>query len=597
MSPKGFAHMIRVSIFLITVALFIAATVIAEMAGVGVNETGIPLRNPNDFVQMTTGDVESFDPAWGYDAASCEQVQYIYEPLLFYDGNSTDRFKPVLATEWIASPDGKTFRFHIRSGVHFQNGDTLTPQDVEYSFERAMVQNRVGGPAWMFYVPLLGLNGSRDGNGDIQVTFNQIDHAVEVDGDWVQFNLVAHYPTLSFYQILCNTWASVVDKAWCVAHGDWDGTASNWTAYNNPHVGGSHLYDHVNGSGPWTLETWNRGIQITLVRNDNYWRAPAPFERVITKIVGDWTTRKEALLHGDADLVYVPRDGMGQLTNGTDLNVYRDLPGLTINALLFNMDIASDSPYIGSGALDGNGIPTSFFSDINVRKGFSCAFNYDTYLQEATHGDAVQPASPVIKGVAYYNPDTQKYSYNLRQAAAYLQAAWNGTVWDRGFKFTLAYCTGSIPGRIACDILAEGLSTISDKFQVSVVPAHLSTMLEMVTSRAIPMYQMGWTLDYPDPDDVVVPFMASYGSFARCQSYGYPQLDELIAEGEATVDSAMRQAVYYQLQQIYYGDAPSIMLAQPLGRRFFTRYIQGFYFNPMIPGLAGPLYYMNKSSS
>ena len=588
--------MVRLGILLTTAALLIALTIVAEMPRVSVNDTWIPLKNPNDLVQMTTGDIESFDPAWSYDTASCEQVQYIYEPLLFYDGNSADMFKPVLATEWNASPDGKTVRFHVRSGVHFQNGDTLTPQDVEYSFERAMVQDRVGGPTWMFYVPLLGLNSSRDGNGDIQVTFSQIDQAVEVDGNWVQFNLVAPYPTLIFYQILCNTWASIIDKAWCVAHGDWGGTASNWTAYNNPHVEDSYLYDHVNGSGPWILQTWNPGIQITLVRNDNYWRAPAPFERVITKIVGDWTTRKEALLHGDADSVYVPRDCIGELTNVTDLNVYKDLPELTINAFFFNMDIASDSPYIGNGALDGNGIPTNFFSDTNVRKGFCWAFDYGAYLQDAMQGDAIQPASPVIRGVAYYDPDTPRYSYDLTQATAYLKASWNGTLWDKGFQFTLTYSAGSIASKIACDTLAEGLSTLNDKFQISVVPVPFSTMLEMITGRAMPMFQMGWTFDYPDPDDVVVPFMASYGWFAHCQSYGYPELDELIAEGETAVDSAMRQAVYYQLQQIYYDDAPSIMLAQPLGRRFFTKYIQGFYFNPMIPGLPGPLYYMSKSS-
>jgi len=560
--------------------------------------TGSPGANTSldEFVQMTTGDVESFDPAWGYDAASCEQVQYVYEPLLFYDGNSADTFTPILATEWNTSPDGKTFRFHIRSGVRFQNGDTLTPEDVEYSFERAMIQDRLGGPTWMFYVPLLGLNGSRAGNDDIQVTFSQIDDAVEVDGDWVQFNLVASFPTLIFYQILCSTWASTVDKAWCVAHGDWDGTASNWTACNNPEVEVSYLYDHVNGTGPWTLEAWNPGIQVTLVRNDNYWRALPAFERVITKIAGDWTARKEAFLHGDADLVDVPRDCVGELANVRGLSVYEDLPELSISAFFFNMDIAGDSPYIGSGTLDGNGIPTNFFSDINVRKGLSCAFDYDAYVQGAMQGDAIQPASPVIKGVAYYNPDTPKYSYNLTQAAAYLQAAWNGTVWDKGVKFTLTYSTSTVPGRLACDVLAEGLSAINDRFQISVELVPFSTMLEMINSGAMPMFQMGWTLDYPDPDDVAVPFMASYGWFAHCQSYGYPELDELVAEGETAVNFSTRQAIYYQLQQIYYDDAPSIMLAQPLGRRFFTRYVQGFYFNPMIPGLPGPLYYMSKSS-
>jgi ABC-type transport system substrate-binding protein len=57
------------------------------------------------------------------------------------------------------------------------------------------------------------------------------------------------------------------------------------------------------------------------------------------------------------------------------------------------------------------------------------------------------------------------------------------------------------------------------------------------------------------------------------------------------------QDMYYELQERYYEDAPSIMLCQPLSRHYFTKYIHGFYFNPMIAGQAGPLYYMSKSSS
>jgi len=54
---------------------------------------------------------------------------------------------------------------------------------------------------------------------------------------------------------------------------------------------------------------------------------------------------------------------------------------------------------------------------------------------------------------------------------------------------------------------------------------------------------------------------------------------------------------YYELQQIFYDDAPGVMLYQPSGRRYFTKYISGFLFNPMTPGDAGPLYYMSKSES
>ena len=111
------------------------------------------------------------------------------------------------------------------------------------------------------------------------------------------------------------------------------------------------------------------------------------------------------------------------------------------------------------------------------------------------------------------------------------------------------------------------------------------------------MYQVGWIADYPHPDNLVVPFMASYGVFAEWQSYGSSELDQLIEEAFKELDPAVQQNLYYGLQERYYQDALSIMLAQPLGRRYFTKYIHGFYFNPMIWSQAGPLYYMSKSES
>ena len=558
--------------------------------------TEIPLNNEGNFVQMTIGDIESLDPAWGYDTASGEQVQYIYETLLFYDGESTGEFVPVLATEWNASADGLQIRFKIRDGVKFHEGGDLTPEDVEYSFERAMVQDRDGGPIWMFYTPLLGLGGSRDGDGNIQVTFSQIDNAVEVDGDWVQFNLVAPFPTLTFYQILTGPWASIVDKEWCVANGDWPGTEETWEDFNNPDLADSYLYNNTNGTGPWGLELWDPGVQIKLLRNDDYWQAPAAFERVITQVVDEWTTRKLALLAGDADLVYVPRLYIDELAGIEDLNAIKDLPELVVDSFFFNMDIASDSTYIGSGALDGNGIPTDFFTDINVRKGFCCAFDYATYIQDVMKGEAEQRGSPVVEGLLYFNPAASMYSYDLDLAADYLQLAWGGEVWEKGFKMTVLYNSGNIPRKTACEILAEKLLAINPKFNISVQPLSWPTILgKIFGTRDMPMFQIGWMADYPDPDNFVVPFMASWGVYSYFQGYSNPEVDALITEGIATIDPEDRQAIYYELQQLYYDDAPGIMLVQPLGRRFFTKYIHGFYFNPIIPGLPGPLYYMSKS--
>jgi peptide/nickel transport system substrate-binding protein len=558
----------------------------------------IPLKNPGIFVQMTIADVESLDPAWVYDKASAEQAWYIYETLIFYEGEETDQFVPALATEWELLADNVTYRFKIREGVKFHEGGELTPEDVEYSFERAMVQDRNGGPSWMFYQMLLGSGGSRDGDGNIEVSFPYIDNAVEVDGDWVVFNLIDPAWRLAFFQILCGPWASVVDKEWCVANGEWDGTEETWEAYNNPAVSDSYLRDHANGTGPWKLEGWEPGIQIRLVRNDDYWREPAAFERVITQKVEEWTTRKLALLAGDADFVSVPPGYAGELEGIEDLNVYQDLPELSIDALFFNFDIAVNSTLVGSGALDGKGIPTDFFSDIDIRKGFNYAFDWETFINDAMLGDGEQRGSPVIEGFPYYNPDALMYSKDLDKAAEHLRAAWGGEVWEKGFKFTLLYNIGNLQRKTACEILAENLALINPKFQVLIQPMDWSTgILPNLVTGLLPCFQIGWLPDYPHPDSFVVPFMASSGNLAYCQSYGYPELDQLIEDAFRELDPTVQQDLYYEIQERYYDDAPAIMLCQPLGRRYFTRYIEGFYFNPVIYGEAGPLYHMSKSES
>ena len=380
----------RVLMCIVAVVGIIALVVSGCAGGGGGGGVSIPYKNDGMFIQQTIGEIDSLDPAWGYDTASGEQVMYIYETLLWYDGESTTDFVPELATEWTVV-NATQIKFKIRSGVKFHNGDDLTPEDVEYSFERAMVMDRAGGPTWMLQLPLLGYYRTRSGGVIREGIGQKIANAVEVDGDWVVFNLAIEFPMQQFKQILTQPWSSIVDKEWCVANGEWDPatdplSGEGWKAYNNPDKEDSYLYDHANGTGQWKLNLWDPGVQIKLEKNTNYWGGSVPFDWVITKWVNEWSSRKAALLNGDADFVYVPRMYIGQLEGISDLTVYKDLGELVLDAFFFNMNIDPESSYIGSGALDGNGIPPDFFTDLDVRKAFCYAFDYETYLEDALMG-------------------------------------------------------------------------------------------------------------------------------------------------------------------------------------------------------------------
>jgi peptide/nickel transport system substrate-binding protein len=552
----------------------------------------IPYRNDGIFLQMIIGEPETLDPACGYDNVSDEQMDLVYETLVDWDREASAEFVAQLATEWEWSDADITWTFKIRKGVKFHEGGDLTPEDVEYSFERSMIYDRAGGPACLLFNPLLGVGAYED------TTFADVDAVVEVDGDYVVFTLADAAYKLVFLQTICGSWASIVDKEWCVANGEWDGTEADAPNHYQVEDGTTYLWTHMNGTGPWKQNEWDPGVQTKLERFDGYWGAPAPFDWVISQVVDEWTTRKQALLAGDADFVDVPRQYIGELEGIDDLTVYKDLPDLVVYGFFFVLDINPTSPYIGSGKLDGDGIPGDFFADPDVRKGFCYAFDYDTFIEDVYQGEAIQPATPVIQGLYGYNPDAQKYTFDMVKAEEHLRTAFDGQVWEKGFKFTMLYNAGNDMRKAACEILQHNLLELNPKFQVSILPLAWGTgILPLIKTKDATAYIIGWGADYPHADNFVYPFMHSQGVFAEYQSYGSPELDAKIMAALLETDPAQQLADYYEIQQIFYDDAPGFMVVQPTARRYFTKYIKGFYLNSMIAGNAGPLYHMTKSES
>ena len=597
MRPKGKRKFIFTLVAVCVIAAMLLPACQEEEAGevkeVEKEEPAQPdIKNPGTFIYATIGPPDSLDPAYAYDTSSGEIIQAVYETLLFWKGESTTEFDPILATEWTVSEDGKTYRFKIRKGVEFHNGNTMTPEDVEYSFERGMVQDYGAGPQWMLFEPLFGTDTHTTRTDDGLIPLDEIKSKVEVDGDWVQFNLVSAYEP--FLQILSNSWGSILDMEWCIENGDWDGTQASYEALNDPPSGGSPIQSVMNGTGPFKLERWDEGVETVLVRNDDYWRAPAKLERVVIKVVEEWTTRRLMLEAGDADHVDVPRAHIDELESVEGLTIWKDLPTLNNDALFFQFDISEESTFTGSGKLDGAGIPNDFFTDIDIRKGIAYAFNWEVYLKDALKNEAQQTGSAIVEGLSYYDANAPRYTWDLAKAEEHLKKAWGGEVWEKGFTFTIAYNAGNVTRKIGCEILQENLFNINEKFTVLIQVMQWPTLLRGMYAALMPMFQIGWMADYPDAHNFIFPFQSSAGTFSGWQNYKNAEVDALIAEGIAGTTAAAREATYHKLDQLYIDDVPSFILAQPLGRRYFRSWVKGFYHNPVLPGNYGNLYDLSK---
>ena len=552
------------------------------------------IKNPETFIVATIGGPETLDPAAAYDSASGEVLQMVYETLIYYVGESTTEYEGILADEWEISADGKTYRFHIRDGIYFHNGNELTPEDVEYTFERSLVQDYVGAPTWMLYEPLLGIGTSSHLDDGSLRPLSDLTSVVEVvDDNWVEFYLATPYEP--FMQILCGWWGGIVDEDWCIENGDWDGTQASYEALNGPEANAWPLDLITNGTGPFELEYWDKAVEVSMVRNDNYWREPANFERFIIKDVSEWTTRKLMLENGECDYAYVPTINYAEMEGAENITAYEDLPLVQCEGFFFNYEISPDSAFIGSGQLDGNGIPTDFFTDEDVRKGFTYCFDWEAYIDEAMMGYGVQPASPVVKGLSYYNKDLDTlYEHDAAKAEEHFKAAWGGDLWEDGFTMILAYNSGNDTRKVACEILADNINALNPKFHVTAAPQEWTSYGSQMYAQILPCFQVGWIPDFFDAHNFIYTWMHEGGYWAYYQRYNNPYATELIEEAIVSADSARRQEIYDELAQIYYDDCPGILLVQPTGNRYFQDWVKGFYFNPANAANYGWVYALSK---
>jgi peptide/nickel transport system substrate-binding protein len=267
------------------------------------------------------------------------------------------------------------------------------------------------------------------------------------------------------------------------------------------------------------------------------------------------------------------------------LRKWDDLASTTRTDVFLTWNVAPDSPYIGSGQLDGNGIPANFFSDVNVRKAFSTCFDYETYIQEVQLGEGVRNNGPIIQGMLGYNPDGPMYEYNPEECAAFLEQAHGGALPETGFRFQIAFNTGNTSRQTIAEIYQAELAAINELYQIETIGLPWPTFLEAFRVSQLPVAVSGWAEDIHDPHNWVQPY--TYGTFGGRQ--GLPEdilakYEEVASAAAAETDPATREQMYFDIQQMFYDDAISVILSQQTGARYEQRWVEGWFYNPITPG-------------
>ncbi len=188
--------------------------------------------------------------------AALEQilVDNVYEGLVTRTQDNS--IEPRLASEYEVSEDGLTYTFTLNEGITFHNGTALTSADVVASYEAVRSDESLQGNAEFAGVASITAPDA----GSVVITLTQ--------------------PNQNFLFSLTGP-AGLVFQT-----GD---TTDLQTAEN--------------GTGPFTLQNWNKGSTITFDRYEEYWGEPAGVAEVVFEYIPDFTAGVNAALDGSLDVL------------------------------------------------------------------------------------------------------------------------------------------------------------------------------------------------------------------------------------------------------------------------------------------------------
>ena len=513
----------------------------------------------------------------------------------------------------------------------------MTATDVAYSFHRGLLQGGTSSPQWLLAEPFFGVGTDDisvvvDPNGslyDDREALSKFDaKAVKAACEKTQAAIVADdaagtvtmtlaQPWGPFLATIAQTWGSVMDKKWVAANKGWDGTCDTWQNFYGMASADDPFSTIENGTGPYKLDSLKQGEEYILSATADYFAGPAKLTRIVAKAVPEWGTRFAMMQAGDADWATVQvanRSQMDALVGEKCVfdiatNAYKPCevvdpaqpfrvrlgrPGISQDVILYNWNIATDpkspNPYLGSGQLDGAGIPPDFFSDVNVRKAFAYCFDWDTLINDVYKGEATQSFQLTLPGMPGFFGDTVHYSMDLKKCeesfkASTLKSKDGKSLWDVGFRIQMAYNQGNNTRQTVAEILAGNLAKVNPLFSLETLGLPWAAYLRAQRAKQLPIMTGGWLEDIHDPHNWYQPYTTgTYGGRQALPADVKAQFKTILDQGVAELDPAKRAEIYKGANQLYYDLAVGTPLVLATGHGFIQRWVEGQLTNPIFPG-------------
>jgi peptide/nickel transport system substrate-binding protein len=440
-------------------------------------------------------EIASLDPYSFGETFTLSVLNHVYEGLVRYTGDL--KIEPALAEGW-ETPSPTTWRFKLRQGVKFHNGNPFTADDVIASLER------VTHP----HSPLKG-------------NLPAYKSAKKIDDYTVEIEVNGPYPLL--LNDLTNIY--IFDKEWMEANNSLLPTDSGKGVKG-------YATDNANGTGPFSVESRRADSRTVFARNPNWWDKPKHnIDRIEFTPITSAATRVAALLSGEIDFTNVaPLQDLPRLQASPDLKV---LQTNELRSVFFAFNL-KDTPF-ESDVKDKNP-----FKDIKVREALYRAIDIEAVQKRAMRGLSRNTGALVAPAIPGYEPSQdERLPFDLNGAKKLLAEAG----YPNGFSFQMNCQSDSLVNEEEfCQAVAAMWSRAGLKPNLSLAPR--SQQAPKRVKGDFDVISFGWANEpMIDAYSLLVQVLRSRsgtGGVFNWGNWGDPRIDALVDKAGIELDTPKR---------------------------------------------------------
>lgn len=324
--------------------------------------------------------------------------------------------------------------------------------------------------------------------------------------------------------------------------------------------GGGDLVEKPIGTGPFMLESWNRGESVVLKRYDGYWGDPAASETVILK----WSQEApQKLIELQAGTV----DGIDNVAPD-DIETVQADPNLQL--------VPRDPFNIFYVGMNNTYAP---FDDERVRQAIGLAIDRQRIVDNFYPPGSSVASQFLPEGLLARQTDAEWMPFDVAAAQALLEEAGLG----EGFATTLKYrdvFRGYLPepDLVAQDIAAQLKENLN--IDVEIIEMESGAFIDASNAGQVEgLHLLGWTGDYPDPTNFY-DFHFGAGSSPQFGEQ-WEDITSRLAEAASLGDEEARRALYTEVNDLLKQHVPMIPVAHGASACAYQATAEGVHCSPL----------------